>query len=294
MQIVLLSNILEHASFPDFLRDVSALHPKAIFLVTGDLLNVFPEPGENLRGSIFYELYGEMIVSGMDDLIRTGFHNVPASIFIEPLSQMFMPTGKNFKKACLIAAERYRHFFVQVEKVLANCTGNMRFLFVPGNMDYPFLSWQETYSNPLFTQLDNAVLEINGVKIGGLGGIPNNAHPFREVAEISPYEMHEFEYARRLNLLCGVDILLTHLSPDECPMLRDFLKTSPLQLLICRAPFNFKRTHDFRGELKMQTEQAKSVIFVRPFDYPVNNYGVIYVQPDQLNPPAMMLHRWHA
>ncbi len=294
MQIILLSNMLEHAAFPDFLRDVSVLHPKAKFLVTGDLLNIFPEPGEDLRGSIFYELYGEMIVPGMDYLVRTGFHNIETSVFIDPLWQMFAPMGKNFKKACAIAAQRYRRFFAQVEKILANGANEMRFLFIPGNMDYPYLSWQETYGNPLFLQLDNAVLEINGVKIGGLGGIPNNAHPFRGVAEISPYEMHESEYARRLNLLCGVDVLLTHLSHEECPALRNFLKISPLQLLICRAPFNFKRTHDFRGELKMQTEQSKSVIFIRPFDYPVNNYGIIHIEPEKLKPPVMTLHQWHA
>jgi Icc-related predicted phosphoesterase len=294
MQLILLSNILEHASFPDFLSDVSALYPGAKFLVTGDLLNVFPEPGEDLRNSIFYELYGEMIVPGMDDLVRNGFRNVQNSAFIDPLWQMFAPTGKNFKKTSVIATKRYRYFFDQVGKVFSNRLDEMVFLFIPGNMDYPYLSWQEICSNPFFMQLDNAVLEINGVKIGGIGGIPNNAHPFRKVAEISPYEMHESEYARRLHLLNGVDILLTHLSPEECPLLQDFLKISPLQLLICRAPFNFKRIHDFRGELKMQIEQNKSVIFVRPFDYPVNNYAIINIGPEKLNPPVMTLHQWHA
>ena len=68
MELVLVSNVLEHAGFPDFVRAVSKAHPNASILSTGDFLNVFPEPGEDLRASIFYELFGGAIDTEMDRL----------------------------------------------------------------------------------------------------------------------------------------------------------------------------------------------------------------------------------
>ena len=64
MKLVLASNILEHPAFARFLQSAVARVPDAAICVTGDLLNVFPEPGEDLQGSIVHELYGgELIVS---------------------------------------------------------------------------------------------------------------------------------------------------------------------------------------------------------------------------------------
>ena len=271
MKLILLSNILEHADFPKFLAEVSKQEPQALFVVTGDLLNVFPEPGEDLKGSIFYELYGDMMLSGMDELIANRFKNVKESPLVEPLFHMFSPMGQNYEKAKAIACDRYKQFFDQVRWLLKD-TGRLRFLYIPGNMDYPFLSAIEVADDPRFIQLDHEAVLIDGVCVGGLGGIPNTAHPFRQIAEISPYEMHEAEYERRLSSLSGVRVLLTHLSPSESPALKQFLRTTPVELLICRAPFDFNRDQDFRGELCTYEEEGKSVICVRPFEGPENTY----------------------
>ncbi|MBM3886902.1 hypothetical protein FJ364_03130 [Candidatus Dependentiae bacterium] len=285
--------MLEHERVSDFIKETALLYPDAVFVVTGDLLNVFPEPGEDLRGSIFHEIYGDMIIEAMNDLVKTRFQSIKDSPFLEPLYQMFAPTGKNFDWACSIARKRYQKLFTKLKIILEKFV-NLKFLFIPGNMDYPYLSAIEIAKNPLFLQLDNAVFKKDGVQIGGLGGIPNTAHPFRNVIEISPYEMHEAEYERRLNLLSGVDVLLTHLSPNEYPGLKKFLQTTSVKLLICRAPFNFNRDVDFRGELKIQTNEGKSVIMVRPFDFPCNHFFKVTLKADQLNPPLLSFHRWHA
>lgn len=294
MKAILLSNMLEHECFPSFLRYTASLHPEAIFVVMGDLLNIFPEPGEDLRGSIFYEIYGDMIFKAMDDLVDTRFQFVKESPFVEKLYEMFSPTGKYFEQATSIAKLRYENFFTNITLALQKTGNKLKFLFIPGNMDYPFLSAVTVANNSLFLQLDNAIFECDGVKIGGLGGNPNTAHPFRGIVEISPYEMHELEYERRLNLLSGVDVLLTHLSPFEFRPLHDFLKNSVVQLSICRAPFNFTRYADFRGELKLQKEAEKSVIMVRPFDYPKHKYFIIDIKEGCLNPPDITEHYWQA
>lgn len=294
MQAILLSNMLEHDQFPKFLKQTAHEHPEAVFVVMGDLLNIFPEPGEDLKGSIFYDIYGDMIFDAMDDLVKTQFKFVDKSPFVGPLEEIFLPTGKHFAQALEMAQVRYKRFFANIADALSAFAGELKFLFIPGNMDYPYLSAIEVAPNPLFLQLDNAVFARDGVKIGGVGGNPNTAHPFRGVVEISPYEMHEAEYKRRLWALEGIDVLFTHLSPFESPDMQEFLKDSKVQLSVCRAPFNFKRASDFRGELKIQSEQGKSVIMVRPFDFPEHHYFKVNIEPGKLNPPVISSHIWRS
>jgi len=289
MKFVLVSNILEHPGFFDFVRETSKAHPDCSFLVTGDLLNIFPEPGEDLKGSIFHELYGEMIITEMDNLIKTRFQNLEASPFIQPLQQMFTPLGQHTHAAEAIAKARYEQFF----KNLSQALGDTHFYTIPGNMDYPRLAASALYPYPQIHQLDCEVMTVDGVRIGGLGGIPNTVHPYQGIVEISPYEMTEAEYERRLRLMHGVDILLTHISPEEYPPLLDFLRESPLKLLICRAPFNFRRESDFRGKLEIQSVEGKSVIKVRPFDYPINQAMLIELgTADVFDPDQVEIISW--
>lgn len=278
MPMLLASNILEHPGFFEFVAEtLPRKHDKngapSSLLITGDLLNIFPEPGEDLLGSIYCEIFGDMIVPEMERLVTTRFQNIEQSAFIDPLRSMFLPTGAAFNKAQEKARHRYHTFFEKLNRAL----GAHACYFIPGNMDYPFISasilGDSSEIPSKIHQLDCQVVEIDGVRVGGLGGIPNTAHPFRQVVEISPYEMTEIEYQRRLQALWGVDVLMTHLSPEEYPPLLDFLHSSPLKLLICRAPFNFRRASDFRGKLELQSMEGnagKGIMQVRPFDFPKN------------------------
>lgn len=293
MRLILCSNILEHDGFGYFLRDVLDENKGAWVLVCGDLLNVFPEPGENLKGSIFYELFGDLIVDGIEELLRTHFKDIENSVFIEPLRQMFLPTGSKYEAAKLIARERYRSFFQRIGSVLREAGHGFRFIYIPGNMDYPRIGASLTDENPFIYQHDQELLEIKNTKLGGIGGIPNNSHPFRNVVEISPYEMHEAEYGRRLLQLDGVHILLAHQSPSETPVLREFLKNSKVELLICRAPFDFNRNDDFRGQLETIVEEGKQVIMVRPFDFPTNHYCVVDLGSFGSSNFKISQHTWH-
>ena len=274
MKLILASNILEHRGFGNFVSDSLLRHPNAAFAVTGDLLNVFPEPGEDVRGSISFELYGDIVTKGLNELIRTGMREVATSCLLPLLRDMFYPTGTGFNRAKHIARQRYRNLFRHVEKALQYQVGE-RFFYIPGNMDYPLEAATEISPYKHLRQVDFEILDLGGAKIGCLGGIPNAAHPFRGIVEISPNEMHENEYERRLNLLWGVDVLLTHLSPSESPAIDAFIRESPLKVLICRAAFNFKRTSDFRGALEAVSLHGKTVINIRPFDYPKNSYLVL-------------------
>ncbi|MBD2004138.1 MULTISPECIES: hypothetical protein [Cyanophyceae] len=287
MKFVLASNILEHPAFPNFISAAIAAYPDINFLVAGDLLNIFPEPGENLEGSIFYQLYGNLIFEGMDNLVNSHFRDTHNSLFIEPLKNMFSLTGNRFYEAKHIAWQRYKTLFANLETSLENSD----LYFIPGNMDYPSLSGNLTINSPRLHQIDNDFFEKDGIRIGGIGGVPNTVHPFKGVVEISPYEMAESEYEKRLNQLWGVDILITHVSPEEFPVLRNFLMGSPLKLLICRAPFNFRHKSDFRGKLEFQAIGDKYVIKVRPFDYPENKAYVIDIVPG-ITPLLVEVFSW--
>ena len=135
-------------------------------------------------------------------------------------------------------------------------------------MDYPLISERFLRHYPNIHQLDGIAIDCDGVQLAGLGGVPNTVHPFRNVVEISPYEMTESEYERRLNRLWGVDVLLTHISPQEYPPLLHFVQNSPLKMLICRARSTSVMPQTFavnwNGDpLKVTTEQKDSFRFVR-------------------------------
>jgi hypothetical protein len=289
MKIILASNVLEHPAFTRFIEEAVRRVPGAAVLVTGDLLNVFPEPGEDLEGSVFHELFGgDLITKEMDRQLVERFRNVRGSRFIEPLRAMFGPTGARCEDATRSADARYGRLLPR----LSAAAGASDFYFIPGNMDYPRLAERHCVRLPNMHMLDVEVANLGGLRIGGLGGVPNTVHPFRGVVEISPYEMTEAEYGRRLRSLHGVDVLVTHVSPAECPVLDDFLMSGPTQVLICRAPFDFQRAHDFRGAMEVQHRGEKTVVFVRPFDHPVNAAVVVDSSQDLGSAEAYSVLRW--
>lgn len=288
MKVVLASNILEHAAFPAFVEAARHRYGEVAFLVAGDLLNVFPEPGEDLEGSIFHEIYGgDLIVTEMERLVKGRFADVAESRFLGPLRELFVSSGATYARGKEIASRRYGQLFAR----LAPALGGSRCYFIPGNMDYPALGFAHVRDTPALHQLDCDVVALGACRVGGVGGVPNTVHPFRGVAEISPYEMTEGEYDRRLRQLWGVDVLVTHVSPEEHPGLDSFLRDSPVRLLICRAPFDFRRQGDFRGQLALGTRAGKHVIKVRPFDYPTNAAFVLDLG-GTVDPPAAELFTW--
>lgn len=275
MKLVLVSNLLENEAFPDFLRAVSAAHPGAALLCAGDLLNIFPEPGEDFAGSMFHEIFGARVVDEVRRLVETGFSSADDSWLVEPLRDMFFPGGECAARALAMADARYAKLFAAIGGALFGRT----FYFIDGNMDYPALSRLRAAAVPGLTPLGDAVIDLGGVTLAGLGGIPNTAHPFRGVVEISPNEMTEAEYERRLDRLADVDVLCTHLSPAEAPALARFLDRGGARVLVCRAPFDFRDPRDYRGRCSVYRHGDAHVITVRPFEWPDGGAFVLDLAP---------------
>lgn len=273
MKLVLVSNVLEHPGFPDFLRAVGAAHPGAAVLSAGDFLNVFPEPGEDFAGSIFHEIFGERVVSEMRHLVDTGFAAADGSWLVEPLRDMFLPTGRSCRRALGLADARYARLFALIDEAMDGAPLH----FIDGNMDYPELTRVRAAASRSLSPLGDTVVTLGGVRVAGLGGIPNTAHPFRGVVEISPNEMSEPEYARRLDRLAGTDVLCTHLSPEEAPALARFLDAGGARILVCRARFDFGGTRGFRGPSSVRRRGEALVITVRPFEWPSGSALVLDV-----------------
>lgn len=275
MKLLLVSNVLEHEAFPEFLRAAGAAHPDADILCAGDLLNVFPEPGEDFSGSMFHEIFGARVVDEMRRLVETGFSAADDSWLVEPLRDMLLPGGQSARRALAIADARYVRLFAEITAALAG----RRFHFIDGNMDYPALSCVRASASPSLVSISDRVVDVGGLSIAGLGGIPNTAHPFAGVVEISPNEMSEAEYERRLFRLAGADILCTHLSPEEAPALARFVELGHTRVLVCRAPFDFRRVHDYRGRSSVRRVGDTWVITVRPFEWPAGSSLVIDLEP---------------
>jgi Icc-related predicted phosphoesterase len=271
MKLVLVSNILENPGFPGFLRAVGALHPGAAVLSCGDFLNVFPEPGEDFAGSIFHEIFGERVVSEMRRLVETGFAAADASWLVEPLREMFLPEGASARRALGIADARYASLFARIDEAIDGA----RLHFIDGNMDYPDLTSARAAASRTLSPLGDRVVTLGGVRIAGLGGIPSTVHPFSGVVEISPNEMSEPEYARRLGHLAGADVLCTHVSPDESPALGRFLDEGGARVLVCRAPFDFAASRGFRGPSSVHRRGDALVVTVRPFEWPAGSAPIL-------------------
>lgn len=271
-QLILATNTLEHARFPDFVVDMGVKHAGASIVIMGDLLNIFPEPGEDLENSMYFKLYGQELIHEMQRLVDTNFKDVASSLFISRLEEMFLPLGKHYDNCLSMAQQRYDTMF----EAIAEKGKVPEIIVCPGNMDYPDFLHECAARYSFLKILDNNHIDVAGLKIGAVGGNPNDAHPFRGVAEISPYEMHPKEYERRLWHMKGVNVLLTHITPIESDELLAFTQKSSVEMVISRAPFNFKAKPGFyRGALEKRKISEKALVFVRPFDVPKNDYYVL-------------------
>lgn len=105
--------------------------------------------------------------------------------------------------------ERDARYLASVEEVLRRAkTITERVLYVPGNHDLPDLAFEGN--------ADHRVLEVSGVRIGGLGGAGPARFGFA-------YEWGEDDVRRRPELEC--DVLLVHAPPANTPL--DRLARSP-------------------------------------------------------------------
>lgn len=276
-EIILASNTLEHKGFPKFLIGMAEKHPASSVYMTGDLLNIFPEPGEDLEGSMHYEIFGDVLKVELDRLVGTGFQNIHESVFIEHLNHMFQPFGKHYDRCHEMGWKRYETMFSAIDDMMS-AFPDFSLVVVPGNMDYPDMLRLMEAKFAWLKILDGDFITINGVSLAGVGGNPNNLMPFRGSAEISPYEMAPAEYLRRLKRLKKSDVLLTHVTAMECDLLMSTFKESSIKMVISRAPFNFKaEPGNYRGALQVNQFEDKRCVSVRPFDYPRNEYFVLHV-----------------
>jgi hypothetical protein len=224
---------------------------------------------------MFHAIFGARVVDEVRRLVETGFTAADDSWLVEPLRDMFLPEGRIARRALALADARYARIFAGIAGALAGRS----FYFIDGNMDYPALSRERAAVAPGLVPIAETVVTVDGITLAGLGGIPNTAHPYRGVVEISPNEMSEEEYERRLESLPAVDVLCTHLSPEEAPALGRFLDRGGARVLVCRAPFDFRDARDFRGRNAIRRRGDAHVITVRPFEWPNGGAFVLDLAP---------------
>lgn len=290
MQLILAANTIENAHFPVFVHDAMQTYPNAAVALTGDLLNVFPEPGEDFESSIFYEIYGELLPQEMHRLHAQHFNDIQNSTLIAPLHEFFDPDGRTYCQALALASRRYARVFGEMSRALR---GRMLY-YIPGNMDYPRLGALFASSCPNIQQLDGEIMDIQGVRVAGVGGIPHSCQPFHEVAPISPYEVTDLAFERSLKAVWGAEILISHLSPAESPVLEAFVRESPVRMVICRAPFNLQSMNDCRGASQYEHSEGKWIVRVRAFEYPKNDAFVVDFSPDVMIDPSIEEYCWQA
>ena len=290
MRLILAANTLENPGFPSFVRDCTASHPDAAVLVCGDLLNVFPEPGEDICGSIAYELYGEQVREGLRRLHEQNFADAGQSPLVHILRQLFADPGPQRARAAALAAARYKKVFAS----LATTHRRAPLVFIPGNMDYPQVAAQLLQRAQGITMLNGTQTLLGGLQLGGLGGIPSSAQPLHGIAPISPYELSDAAYEAQMRAIWGAEVVLSHLSPSESPALLEFVRRSPVRLLVCRAPFLLQQAGNCRGRSHFTWEAGKMIASVRPFDTPHNEAYMVDLEGGETAAPTMQIYSWEA
>jgi hypothetical protein len=108
---------------------------------------------------------------------------------------------------------------------------------------------------------------------GGIGGFPNDVHPFKGKCEINAYEFSTGEYVRKLHWIGKVKFLMTHASPKESVELSEFCKGEfAPEFILCRAPFNYSSLNskgNYRGENFQFSHGRTSVIHQSVFQTPL-------------------------
>lgn len=286
---IVVANPMESALLADFVRAAVAKYPDAVFLCAGDLLNVFPEPGEDHLGSMFFEIYGELLPRELGRLQARGFARPEDSPLIGPLHAFFDPAGEHQQRALAMAEARYRRLFAALVPAL----GGRPFLFIPGNMDYPAEAARAAIGHPSLRQLDVTTATEGGLTVAGVGGIPRSAQPLHKVAAISPYELADAEWEARVLSMWGAEVLVTHLSPHESPALLDFAHRSPVRLVLSRAPFDLYKTGCCRGDSRcLALPDGTLLLTARPFEPERNTAFVVRLPADRKLAPSVDTYVW--
>ncbi len=278
---------MEAPNFYAFIAASGVGHPGSAVVVCGDLLNVFPEPGENLEASIFYEIYGDLIVEEMARLRVSHFADVAASRFIQPLRDMFSPKGPTRRVAEHIAAARYEQVFEHLQRAL----GSRQLFITPGNMDYPAMVALHARRYPNMHCLDGACVTIEGMRIGGVGGILRTSQPFYPIADVSPYERSDEDYAAALAAVQTAQVVLTHASPAEAPVIAHLLDAGAPTALLCRAPFEFEHAvGSCRGISRIHHHGNALIVAARPFEDYENHAFVVDLRDNRI--PDIEIFAW--
>ena len=287
MKLIVCANTMESPHFYAFVAASGVQYPSSAVAICGDLLNVFPEPGEDLEASIFYEIYGDLIFGEMARLRSTHFQNIAASRFIGPLQDMFGAQGATRRVAEHIAAARYEQVFEHLERAL-----NGRHLFVtPGNMDYPDMVALHCRRRSNMHCLDGTHVTFEGICIGGVGGIPKSTQPFYPMVAISPYERSDEDFAAAFAAVDTAQVVLAHASLSESPAVQRCLQSIPCTVLLCRAPFELNRpTGSCRGVSRIHYQGHALMVAARPFETGENHAFVVDMRDNHM--PDIEIFAW--
>jgi hypothetical protein len=287
MKLIVCANTMEVPNFYAFMAASGVEHPESAVAICGDLLNVFPEPGEDLEASIFYEIYGNLIVEEMARLRATRFDDIAASRFIGPLQDMFGAKGPTRRVAEHIAAARYEQVFERLRQVL----GERHLFITPGNMDYPAMLALHCRRYPNMHYLDGSCVTVDGICLGGVGGIPRTSQPFHPTVDISPYERSDEDFAAAFVAVEAAQVVLTHASPAESPLVERFIEKGGAQVLLCRAPFELTRsTGSRRGVSRIHYQGNMLMVSTRPFEAQENHAFVVDIRDNRV--PDIEIFAW--
>jgi Icc-related predicted phosphoesterase len=288
MKFIFSSNILESTAYLNFLEEALIHYPETNFVITGDILNLFPETREHLPDSIFYELYGKSVINELDKLKTSMFKINRISPFAKSLHEMLSPLGEYHQKTQAMAVRRYERVFSHMEAML----GQNKMYYIAGDMDYPGLMECVTRRSTCFKSIDSKVVTLDGTKIAGIGGTPENLRPIPGIVDLAPNVMAPAELNRKLKTIWGVDVVVTHVCPDECSELRDFIKKSNVKLVVCKAPFIKKNQDNYRGKLEISTIKNTYIIKVRPFETQKHQAMVVDITQGNFDLKAVDIFEW--
>lgn len=187
------------------------------------------------------------------------------------------------------ALHRYFDFLHSLESALPE---SKQVYLVPGNVEYPGELFVVLSKLNSVINLDQDAIAQDGVTISGVGGAPAGLDlgGLQSQAMRAPYEYHEDEFARRLNLLWGVDVLITNVAPEQSPALSTFVKKSPVQLVICSARNDLKGMRE--GGSELQDLDGKCIIKVQAFNAEKNTGYVVDLVPNKLSSVNLEVDIW--
>lgn len=273
--------------FYAFLAASGVEHPGSAVAICGDLLNVFPEPGEDLEASIFFDIYGDMMVEEMARLRATRFDDIAASRLMGPLRDMFGADGPTRRVAEHIAAARYEEVFERLRQAL----GERHLFITPGNMDYPAMLARHCRRYANMHCLDGTCETVDGIRIGGVGGIPRSSQPFYPMVDISPYERSDEDFAAAFSAVEAAQVVLTHASPSEASAVDRFIDNGRAAALLCRAPFDLERpTGSCRGVSRVHYQGNMLTVATRPFEPQENHAFVVDIRDNRV--PDIEIFAW--